>query len=128
MAGKHLTQTSLSRRQLLKGMAAVGVAAVTVNALAACAPAGAPAGGGAPAPAGTSPLAGTVGDEMRGKTIELSLAVIAGWPPSQLPVEMFPKFAEMAKEKYGYTVTVRKTEAPFAALFQKVAPTLASRA
>lgn len=127
MAGKHLTQTSLSRRQLLKGMAAVGVAAVTANALAACAPAGAPAGGGAPAPAGTSPLAGTVGDEMRGKTIELSLAVIAGWPPSQLPVEMFPKFAEMAKEKYGYTVTVRKTEAPFAALFQKVAPTLASR-
>lgn len=123
-----LASKPFSRRALLKGMAAVSAAAVAANALAACAPAGAPAGGGAaPAAGGASPLQGTVGDEMRGKSLELSLAVIAGWPPSQLPIEMFPAFAAMAKEKYGYDVTVRKTEAPFAALFQRVAPTLAAK-
>ncbi|MBW7885161.1 MAG: extracellular solute-binding protein, partial [Caldilineaceae bacterium] len=111
-------------------MAAMGAVAVTANALAACAPAAAPAAtqGGAAAPAeAASPLLGTTGDEMQGKKVELSLAVIAGWPPSQAPIEMFPMFAEVVKEKYGYEATVRKTEAPFGSLFQKVAPTLASR-
>ena len=128
MSAENFTSRSLSRRQLLKGAAAVSAAAIAAQALAACAPA-APAGGGAAAPAaaGASPLQGTVGDEMKGKAVELSLAVIAGWPPSQLPIDMFPKFAEYAKETYGYDVTVRKTEAPFAALFQKVAPTLAAK-
>ncbi|MFZ4848073.1 MAG: ABC transporter substrate-binding protein [Caldilinea sp.] len=120
-----ISSQPFSRRSLLKGMAALSAAAVAANALAACAPAGAPAA--APAAEGASPLQGTVGDEMRGKSLELSLAVIAGWPPSQLPIEMFPSFAAAVKEKYGYDVTVRKTEAPFAALFQRVAPTLAAK-
>ncbi|MFM7583723.1 MAG: extracellular solute-binding protein, partial [Caldilinea sp.] len=120
-----ISSQPFSRRSLLKGMAAISAAAVAANALAACAPAGAPAA--APAAEGASPLQGTVGDEMRGKSLELSLAVIAGWPPSQLPIEMFPSFAAAVKEKYGYDVTVRKTEAPFAALFQRVAPTLAAK-
>ncbi len=120
----------VSRRQLLKGGAVMGAGA----ALAACAPAApaaAPAAqkaadAAAPAAAG-SPLMGTQGDGMKGKKIELSLAVIAGWPPSQAPIDLFPDFAAFAKEKYGYEATVKKTEAPFAALFQKVAPTLASK-
>lgn len=130
MSMENLTARPVSRRQLLKGMAVVSAATVAAQALAACAPAAAPAGGGeaaAPGASGASPLQGTVGDEMKGKSIELSLAVLAGWPPSQLPIDLFPNFAAMAQEKYGYTATVRKTEAPFAQLFQKVAPTLASK-
>ncbi|MDW8292428.1 MAG: substrate-binding domain-containing protein [Anaerolineae bacterium] len=123
----------VTRRQLLKGVAVLGVTA----GLAACAqpatPAQQPSGeqqpsaGGPAQPAAGNPLAGTQGGEMRGKKLELSLAVIAGWPPSQAPIELFPDFAAFAKDTYGYEVSVRKTEAPFAALFQKVAPTLASR-
>lgn len=128
MSAENYAGGALTRRQLLKGMAALGAATVAAQALAACAPAAAPTGGGAaPTAGGTSPLAGTVGDEMKGKNIELSFATIGGWPPSQAPMVMFPKFAEYAKEKYGYTVTARETQAPFASLFQKVAPTLASK-
>lgn len=121
----------LSRRQLLRGT----VLAAGAGLLAACAAPAAPTAPAAEAPpapaagssAGGNPLAGTQGDEMRGKSIEMSFAVIAGWPPSQAPIELFPDFAAFAKEKYGYTVTVRKTEAPFGELFQKIAPTLAAR-
>jgi multiple sugar transport system substrate-binding protein len=122
----------------LKGLA-LGAGA---SLLAACAaPAAAPAAPAAPAaeattapaaeapaaPAAGNPLAGTQGEEMKGKSIEMSFAVIAGWPPSQAPIELFPDFAAFAKEKYGYDVTARKTEAGFDALFQKIAPTLASK-
>ena len=131
MSEKNFQSTPLSRRQFLKGSATLGIGAAL---LAACgAPAAAPAAGGdAAAPAGggsggSNPLAGTQGDEMKGKSLEMSLAVIAGWPPSQLAIELFPDFAKYAKEKYGYDATVRKTEAGFDALFQKVAPTLASK-
>ena len=88
-----------------------------------CAGAAPTGGGSAPAAGGTSPFQGTVGDEMKGKSIELSLAVIAGWPPSQVAPRNVRQVRGVAKEKYGYKVTVRKTEAPFAHLFQKVAPT-----
>ncbi len=126
------TTQKLTRRQVLKGAALIGAGI----GLAACAapaaqqpapPAQQPAQQPAPSTADNNPLRGTQGDEMRGKTLELSLAVIAGWPPSQAPIELFPDFAAFAKDQYGYNVSVRKTEAPFAALFQKVAPTLASR-
>lgn len=120
-------KNGLDRRTFLKS--SVGVSA-TAALLAACgAPTAAPGGDGggdAGAGGGDNPLLGSNETNMQGKSLTLSLAVIAGWPPSQLPIEMFPKFAEFAKEKYGYTVDVQKTEAPFAALFQKVAPTLAS--
>ncbi len=101
MSAENFTSRSLSRRQLLKGAAAVSAAAIAAQALAACAPGAAPAGGGAAAPAaaGASPLQGTVGDEMKGKNIELSFAVIAGWPPSQLPIDMFPKFAAVRQRE-----------------------------
>lgn len=120
----------ISRRQLLQG----AVLTAGAGLLAACGAPAAPSAPATPAPSepqpattDNNPLRGTQGDEMRGKKIELSLAVIAGWPPSQAPIELFPDFAAFAKEKYGYEATVRKTEAPFAALFQKVAPTLASK-
>ena len=119
-------QNGLDRRAFLKS--SVGVSA-TAALLAACGAPAAPGndgGGDGDAGGGDNPLLGSNETNMQGKSLTLSLAVIAGWPPSQLPIEMFPKFAEFAKEKYGYTVDVQKTEAPFAALFQKVAPTLAS--
>ena len=116
-------QNRLSRRRFLQSTAGLGASAAM---LAACgAPGAAPADDGG-ATSGDSPLAGSNETNMQGKSLTLSLAVIAGWPPSQLPIEMFPGFAAHAKEKFGYDVSVQKTEAPFAALFQKVAPTLAS--
>lgn len=118
----------ITRRQLLGGMSTVAAASV----LAAC-------GGSSPDPTATPqpvaavateaplpPLAGSNSTNMQGKSLTLSLAVLAGWPPSQLPIELFPKFAEFAKAQYGYDVSVTKTEAPFSSLFQKVAPTLAA--
>ena len=71
-----ISSQPFSRRSLLKGMAAFSAAAVAANALAACAPSGAPTA--APAAEGASPLQGTVGDEMRGKSLELSLCNVVG--------------------------------------------------
>ena len=73
-----------------------------------------------------SPLRGSNAENMQGKTLEMGFAVLAGWPPSQLAVELFPDFAEFAKAEYGYDVSVVKTEASFAELFQRIAPGLAS--
>jgi multiple sugar transport system substrate-binding protein len=123
---------SLSRRDLLKlaGLTAgAGLLAACGQATPAAPKTDAPkaASGDAPKAAAGDPQLGTQGDEMKGKKLEMSFAVIAGWPPSQAPIELFPDFAAFAKEKYGYEVTAKKTEAPFAELFQKVAPTLASK-
>ncbi|MEM8862252.1 MAG: hypothetical protein AAGD96_28375 [Chloroflexota bacterium] len=84
----------LSRRTLLKGLA--GASAATI--LAACQPQApaAPAvetSGDAAAPEASNPLMGSDASNMQGKTLTLSLAVLAGWPPSPLPIELFPKFA-----------------------------------
>jgi len=136
-----ISENRLSRRQLLRGLAigaGAGILAACAPAPAANAPAAnAPAAGAAkateaPAAAsgsstGASALSGTKSDEMKGKKLELSFAVIAGWPPSQAPIDLFPDFAKFAKDKFGYDVTVKKTEAGFDALFQKIAPTLASK-
>lgn len=115
---------TVSRRGMLTGSVGLGFAGV----LAACGSDGET--GSEPINpddvAADSPLRGTLGDEMQGKTIEMGLAVIAGWPPSQLPIELYPDFAAYAKEKFGYDTSVTKTEAPFAELFQKVAPSLAA--
>ncbi len=73
-----------------------------------------------------SPLYGSTDTNMQGKSVEIGLAAIAGWPPSQIPVDLYPDFAAYAKAKYGYSTSVVKTEAPFAELFQKVAPSLAA--
>jgi len=118
-------QNGLDRRAFLKSSVGVGA---TAALLAACgAPATTPSDDSvSDAGNADNPLLGSNETNMQGKTLTLSLAVLAGWPPSQLPIDMFPQFAKFAKEKYGYTVDVQKTEAGFAQLFQKVAPTLAS--
>jgi len=61
------------------------------------------------------------------KPIKMSILGIGGWVPSRLGVDMSPLFAEYAKEEYGYEVTFDFAEAPFSALFQKAAASLATR-
>ncbi len=64
---------------------------------------------------------------LKGKKIDMAILGIGGWLPSRLGVDMSPLFAEYAKEKYGYDVKFTFAEAPFSALFQKAASTLATR-
>jgi multiple sugar transport system substrate-binding protein len=66
-------------------------------------------------------------DPMKGKKVEMSILGIGGWVPSKLGVDMGPLFAKYAKEKYGYDVTFTFQEAPFSALFQKAATSLATK-
>jgi len=61
------------------------------------------------------------------KPIKMAIVGIGGWLPSRLGVDMSPMFAEYAKEKYGYDVEFSFAEAPFSALFQKAAASLATR-
>jgi multiple sugar transport system substrate-binding protein len=65
--------------------------------------------------------------DLKGKQIKLSILGVAGWLPSKLPSDMFPEFAKYAKEKYGYDVTCTYADAPFGALFQKAAASLATK-
>ncbi len=116
----------VTRRGILKGGMGLGFAGF----LAACGGSDSAGGGDAINPDdvdANDPLRGTTDDSMQGKTLEFGMAVIAGWPPSQLPIELFPDFAAFAKAEYGYDISVTKTEAPFAELFQKVAPSLAAK-
>ena len=64
---------------------------------------------------------------LEGKKIEMAILGIGGWLPSRLGVDMSPDFAKFAKEKYGYDVTFTFQEAPFSALFQKAATSLAAK-
>jgi multiple sugar transport system substrate-binding protein len=64
---------------------------------------------------------------LKGQKIEMAILGIGGWLPSRLGVDMSPAFAKYAKEKYGYDVSFTFAEAPFSALFQKAASTLATR-
>lgn len=61
------------------------------------------------------------------KPVAMAILGIGGWLPSRLGVDMSPLFAKYAKEKYGYDVTFSFAEAPFSALFQKAAASLATR-
>ena len=105
----------LSRRGVLTGGLGLGAAGL----LASC--------GGDSSSGGSEALKGSDETNMKGKKVAMGFAVIAGWPPSQLAIELFPDFAAYAKEKFGYDATVTKTEAPFAELFQKLAPSLAAK-
>ncbi len=118
----------VSRRGVLAGGAGLGLATV----LAACGAdddasdttaAGGDDGGGA---AANTPLEGSNDTNMQGKTVAMGLATLAGWPPSQIPIDLYPEFATYVKEKYGYDTTVTQTAAPFAELYQKIAPSLAA--
>ncbi|PKN95784.1 MAG: sugar ABC transporter substrate-binding protein [Chloroflexi bacterium HGW-Chloroflexi-7] len=64
---------------------------------------------------------------LKGQSIKMSILGIGGWLPSRLGVDMSPLFAEYAKNKYGYNVTFTFQEAPFSALFQKAATSLATK-
>lgn len=122
-----------SRRDLLRAGAATGATASLLALLPACgSDDSSSTGGGSSEPIDPTkvdendPLRGSSATNMQGKKVAMGFAVLAGWPPSQLPIELFPDFAAHAKEKYGYDVTVTKTEAPFSELFQKIAPSLAA--
>ncbi|UCD82194.1 MAG: hypothetical protein JSW26_12445, partial [Desulfobacterales bacterium] len=64
---------------------------------------------------------------LKGQKIDMAILGIGGWLPSRLGVDMSPMFAEYAKNKFGYDVSFTFAEAPFSALFQKAASTLATR-
>jgi len=64
---------------------------------------------------------------LKGKKIDMAILGIGGWLPSRLGVDMSPLFAKYAKEKFGYEASFTFAEAPFSALFQKAASTLATR-
>ncbi|MFW6182026.1 MAG: ABC transporter substrate-binding protein, partial [Spirochaetota bacterium] len=61
------------------------------------------------------------------KPVDMTILGIGGWVPSRLGVDMSPLFAEYAKENYGYEVSFSFEEAPFSALFQKAAASLATK-
>ncbi|PIE31870.1 sugar ABC transporter substrate-binding protein [candidate division KSB3 bacterium] len=71
--------------------------------------------------------AGAADHPLKGKKIDMAILGIGGWVPSRLGVDMSPLFAEYAKENFGYDVSFSFAEAPFSALFQKAASTLATR-
>lgn len=65
---------------------------------------------------------------LKGQTIDMAILGIGGWLPSSLGVTMAQElFAPYALENYGYTVNFTFQEAPFSALFQKAATSLATR-
>ena len=64
---------------------------------------------------------------LKGQKIDMAILGIGGWLPSRLGVDMSPMFAEYAKKNFGYDVSFSFAEAPFSALFQKAASTLATR-
>ncbi len=70
---------------------------------------------------------GAADHPLKGKKIDMAVLGIGGWLPSRLGVDMSPLFAEYAKKNYGYDVSFSFAEAPFSALFQKAASTLATR-
>ena len=75
----------------------------------------------------TAPRVQAADHPLKGKKIEMAILGIGGWLPSRLGVDMSPIFAEYAKKNYGYDVSFTFAEAPFSALFQKAASTLATR-
>lgn len=65
---------------------------------------------------------------LAGQTIDMAVVGIGGWLPSSLGVTMAQElFAPYALENYGYTVNFSFQDAPFSALQQKAAASLASR-
>lgn len=64
---------------------------------------------------------------LNGQSIQMAVLGIAGWLPSRLGVDMSPLFAQYAKERYGYDVSFSYSDAPFSALFQQAATSLATR-
>ncbi len=103
-----------SRRTLLKRSAVAGAAAAAVAS-----------GVGLRAPLRAS----AQGDSpLKGKTIDMTILGIAGWPPSMLGVDIAKDmFKPYANETLGYDVNFSFEEAPFDQLFQKAATSLQSQ-
>lgn len=107
------------RRTLLRRALAAGLTAPAVMSILAVAPKPAAAAQDAPAPSGVEAL--------KGKTIDMTILGIAGWPPSTLGVELATElFKPYANETLGYDVNFSFEEAPFESLFQKAATSLQS--
>lgn len=83
----------------------------------------------AAAPPPEEPQVGAAQQEhpLKGQSIQMAILGIGGWLPSRLGVDMSPLFAEYAKQNFGYDVTFTFAEAPFSALFQKAAASLATK-
>ncbi len=65
---------------------------------------------------------------LEGESIDMTILGIGGWVPSSLGAEMANDlFKPFALEEYGYDVTFPFDAAPFAALFQRAAASLATR-
>ncbi|HEX5500528.1 MAG TPA: extracellular solute-binding protein, partial [Thermomicrobiales bacterium] len=110
-----------SRRDLLKRAVAAGLSAPAIAGVLA---AYRPASVAAQTPAASV----TDGDSaLKGKTIDMTILGIAGWPPSRLGVDLATEmFKPYAKEKLGYDVNFSFEESPFDSLFQKAATSLQS--
>lgn len=103
---RSLARDGVGRRRFLTGAATAGAACLAHPYL-------------GMAQAAKSPLAG--------KSIHMQILGVAGWLPSKLGVDMSPDFAKYAKDRYGYDVSFSFADAPFGALFQKAATSLATR-
>ena len=113
MSAKDVMASQASRRWLLKAAAGAGVGVSALNF-----------GPGL----ARVPRASAQGDSpLAGKTIDMTILGIAGWPPSRLGVDMATElFKPYAKENYGYDVNFAFEESPFDQLFQKAATSLQS--
>ena len=110
----------LSRRELVRRGIALGLAAPALAGLVASYR-GFEARAQAAEPAGP--------DAVKGKTYDMSILGIAGWPPSAMGVELATEFFKpYAQETLGYTVNFSFEESPFDQLFQKAAASLSTGA
>ena len=103
----------LSRRELVRRGIALGLGAPALAGLLT-------SFGGFEARAQAAEPAGP--DAVKGKTYDMSILGIAGWPPSSMGVELATEFFKpYAKETLGYDVNFSFEESPFDQLFQKAA-------
>lgn len=71
----------------------------------------------------------TAAEDMAGKSIDMTILGIAGWPPSSLGVTLATElFKPYANETLGYDVNFSFEESPFDQLFQKAAASLSTSA
>lgn len=110
----------LSRRELIRRGIALGLAAPALAGLL-TSYRGLEARAQAAEPAGP--------DAVKGKTYNMSILGIAGWPPSSMGVDLATEFFKpYAQETLGYTVNFSFEESPFDQLFQKAAASLSTGA
>ncbi len=60
------------------------------------------------------------------RPIQLSILGIGGWTPSELALRMAPQFEAYARKRWRLNVHVTEASAPFTALYQKAATSLAA--